>query len=214
MARSIDRLIRLARKTGDRLIIHDPSDERDIVIMDLDQYEILVDAKSDLEENIEDFQTYRETTHSERKAPPAYEPMPSQAQVSMPVMTYVDSHDEQEQEVPLPQEEQFDAPKDLENMSDDESASGHDLVSSANKSDVREEGGEVPPPMTPTRVANWIPASALLEEKFRALTKQAEPLDSVIPVQEPRRVPMKEMKDVEEEFDEDDDEPIFLEEPV
>lgn len=214
MARSIDRLIRLARKTGDRLIIHDPSDERDIVIMDLDQYEMLVDAKSDLEEYIEDFQTYRETTHSERKAPSAYEPMPSQAQVSMPVMTYVDSHDEQEQEVPFPQEEQFDAPKDRETMPHDESANGHDMVSNVTGSDVREEDSELPPPITPTRVANWIPASVLLEEKFRALTKQAEPPTSVIPDQEPRRVPMKEMKDVEEEFDEDDDEPIFLEEPV
>ncbi|HYE59636.1 MAG TPA: hypothetical protein VEA18_00425 [Candidatus Kapabacteria bacterium] len=42
MAQSLDRLIDLAKKTGDRLIIHDPSGERDIVLMDIDSYEHLV----------------------------------------------------------------------------------------------------------------------------------------------------------------------------
>lgn len=36
---SLDRLINLAKKTGDRLIVHNPIDEHDVVIMDLDSYE-------------------------------------------------------------------------------------------------------------------------------------------------------------------------------
>ena len=41
---SLDRLIRLAKKTGDRLIIHDPHGT-DIVLMDVDSYEALVDTQ-------------------------------------------------------------------------------------------------------------------------------------------------------------------------
>ncbi|MBU2542695.1 hypothetical protein KJ785_03995 [Patescibacteria group bacterium] len=39
---SYDRLIDLAQRTGDRLIIHDPIEGRDIVIMDVDEYEKLI----------------------------------------------------------------------------------------------------------------------------------------------------------------------------
>ncbi len=41
---SIERLIDLARRTGDRLIVHDPAEDVDIVIMDLDSYEALIDS--------------------------------------------------------------------------------------------------------------------------------------------------------------------------
>lgn len=45
---SLDRLIKLAKKTGDRLIVHNPADGSDIVIMDIDDYETLFDeAKND-----------------------------------------------------------------------------------------------------------------------------------------------------------------------
>lgn len=43
---SLDRLIKLAKKTGDRLIVHDPREGRDIVIMDIDSYEQLFDVGS------------------------------------------------------------------------------------------------------------------------------------------------------------------------
>lgn len=45
--RSLERLIRLARRTGDRLIVHDSDTAEDIVIMDLDAYERLVDSEAD-----------------------------------------------------------------------------------------------------------------------------------------------------------------------
>ena len=45
---SLERLIKLAKRTGDRLIIHDPVDGNDIVVMDLDAYEMLMDTQIDL----------------------------------------------------------------------------------------------------------------------------------------------------------------------
>lgn len=45
---SVDRLIELARKTGDRLIIHDPYGDRDFVILDIEQYKNLVRGKDSI----------------------------------------------------------------------------------------------------------------------------------------------------------------------
>ena len=42
---SYDRLIDLAKRTGDRLIVHDPVEGRDVVIMDIDEYEKIVDER-------------------------------------------------------------------------------------------------------------------------------------------------------------------------
>ena len=39
---SLDRLINLAKRTGDRLIVHDPIGGNDIVIMNVDEYEMLL----------------------------------------------------------------------------------------------------------------------------------------------------------------------------
>lgn len=43
---SLDHLIKLARRTGDRLIVHDSSGEKDLIIMDIDSYEQLLDLKT------------------------------------------------------------------------------------------------------------------------------------------------------------------------
>ena len=40
---SLDRLIKLAQKTGDRLIVHDEFSGQDVVILDVDSYESLYD---------------------------------------------------------------------------------------------------------------------------------------------------------------------------
>lgn len=42
---SLDRLIDLARVTGDRLIVHNPLEKQDVVIMSVDQYENLLDKR-------------------------------------------------------------------------------------------------------------------------------------------------------------------------
>ncbi len=42
---SFDRLIELAKKTGDRLIVHDPYEGKDMVVMDIDSYEHMVLGK-------------------------------------------------------------------------------------------------------------------------------------------------------------------------
>lgn len=44
---SLDRLIDLAKKTGDRLIVHDPINGRDVVIMGIEMYEDLVTGQED-----------------------------------------------------------------------------------------------------------------------------------------------------------------------
>ena len=47
---SLDRLIRLARRTGDTLIIHDSVQGRDVVVMDIDAYEALLDSQVALDD--------------------------------------------------------------------------------------------------------------------------------------------------------------------
>ncbi|MFA4830963.1 MAG: hypothetical protein WC862_00765 [Patescibacteria group bacterium] len=42
---SLDHLINLAQRTGDRLIVHNPTDNQDVVIMSVDEYENLIDGK-------------------------------------------------------------------------------------------------------------------------------------------------------------------------
>ena len=44
---SLDRLINLARRTGDRLIVHNELEDSDVVIMGVDEYERLVAGKKD-----------------------------------------------------------------------------------------------------------------------------------------------------------------------
>ncbi|OGH78996.1 MAG: hypothetical protein A3G08_04650 [Candidatus Magasanikbacteria bacterium RIFCSPLOWO2_12_FULL_47_9b] len=42
---SLERLIDLAQRTGDRLVVHDPFNGRDIVLLDVDDYEALLDQR-------------------------------------------------------------------------------------------------------------------------------------------------------------------------
>lgn len=214
MARSIDRLLRLARKTGDRLIIHDPSEERDIVIMDLDQYEMLVDAQKDLEEYIDDFQSYRDqfpTVQEERGMKNHYftEASHTESEEEIPVSRnpHMTVMPELEEEVPPPLET-YEESVSLPSLHEEEEPRPYMVAAQP------ETQGEMPAAKPVSHVGNWTPAVSLLEEKFRILTGQAEPRPAAPTDQEPRRVPMVTHEDVEQEFDEDDDEPIFLEEPV
>lgn len=50
----LQRLIRLARKTGDTLVIADPSGEQSIVLMPVERYEAMVDMQDVLEESLLD----------------------------------------------------------------------------------------------------------------------------------------------------------------
>ena len=43
---SLDHLIDLAQRTGDRLIVHNPVEDRDVVIMGVDEYERIIDDRS------------------------------------------------------------------------------------------------------------------------------------------------------------------------
>ncbi len=47
--RSMERLIGLAQKTGGKLIVHNPLEDHDVVILDVDEYEKLVMGENDFE---------------------------------------------------------------------------------------------------------------------------------------------------------------------
>lgn len=47
---SLDRLIDLARRTGDRLIVYDPMTDRDMAILSVDEYERLLLGRKDVRE--------------------------------------------------------------------------------------------------------------------------------------------------------------------
>ena len=49
---SLNRLISLAQRTGDRLIVHDPINGRDIVPMGIGAYEELLDKAEDVDNEI------------------------------------------------------------------------------------------------------------------------------------------------------------------
>lgn len=51
---SLERLIKLARRTGDRLIIQDIDSDKHIVILDIDSYEALVDAQMEMLDKMTD----------------------------------------------------------------------------------------------------------------------------------------------------------------
>ena len=46
MSEHFDRLLDLAKRTGDPLIVHDPLHGQDVVVMSLDYYEMLISANS------------------------------------------------------------------------------------------------------------------------------------------------------------------------
>lgn len=77
---SLDRLIRLAQKTGDRLIVHNATEDSDVVIMDLDSYERLLHIDDEEEVRVEDIpfdapwdDPYRPLSESRRYGHPLYD---------------------------------------------------------------------------------------------------------------------------------------------
>lgn len=80
---SLHHLIELARRTGDRLIVHDPVGGRDIVIMSVDAYERLLDREPEtqMDDNDgDDIWSWREddageSSTEDKPAPSAEEPV-------------------------------------------------------------------------------------------------------------------------------------------
>jgi len=61
---SLDRLIRLAQRTGDRLIVHDPVEGQDIVLLDIASYERLLG-----EEGKADWPTVADFSEEDEESP-------------------------------------------------------------------------------------------------------------------------------------------------
>ena len=66
---SLDRLINLVKKTGDRLVIHDSATDEDVVIMDLSAYEALHDPQLKVSQHAgaiqQDFSALQDEAHGE-----------------------------------------------------------------------------------------------------------------------------------------------------
>lgn len=229
MSRSLERLLKLARRTGDRLIVHDPAAEDDIVIMSVGQYEGLLDAKEDLEEYMDEFESFRGQI-AQKKERRVEESVPEPEEI-----TY---------EAPVMNTSRVQEPAVMESMPEPlNTPVVQDIPEEASPFPFEEPDEEIEVPVAETQPepkpepivnpeplyhpigeqqqrpvgSNWTPAIALLEEKFRVLTKQSggEGTPSATPVgePEPRQVPMVPHEEEMDEF-EDDDEPIFFEEPV
>lgn len=67
MCHSYDRFIDLAKRTGDRLIIHDPIEGHDVVVMDIDQYERLLDESDFCNDDRRDYYRHDVRDMSERE---------------------------------------------------------------------------------------------------------------------------------------------------
>ena len=80
MSHSLDRLLRLVKRTGDTLVVHNPQEDQDLVILNIDQYEDLLEATSEAREE-EDSDWYRvgdllQTTKQKLAPLPFDEPAP------------------------------------------------------------------------------------------------------------------------------------------
>jgi len=72
---SLERLINLAHQTGDRLIVHNELEDKDVVLMNVDEYEALVISKKasnrqsleEINSDIESWQADQETDVAEQR---------------------------------------------------------------------------------------------------------------------------------------------------
>lgn len=237
MSRSLERLLKLARRTGDRLIVHDPTADEDIVIMSINQYEHLLDAQEDLETYMEDFEAIQERLGQKQSKPLAREVVRDEQYIpeddreyEQPVMStpsvQVGSDASpsvlQNETMPLPDERLSPPPRiqeavhpiteELPPLEPEEGVSPV-LPSEPEYHPLGEQPAQ--PPANPR--SSWTPASTLLEDKFRALTSGTSTVAQLrrdLPDMEPRRVPMVQHEAEMDDIDEEGDEPIFFEEPV
>ncbi len=76
MSHSLDRLLRLVKRTGDTLVVHNSQEDQDLVILNIDRYEDLVEGVSENREE-EDSDWYRVgdllQTTKQKLAPSSFE---------------------------------------------------------------------------------------------------------------------------------------------
>lgn len=242
MSNRLERLIELARRTGDRLIIHDPSAQRDLVIMDLDQYELLVTCADEIQSQIDED---LEEAHSVELE--SSENFDHQESVTS---SFVDSEerdweaaekqiDEINREIAFLREQLS-----KQNTLNQESVLEEELKEEIYHEEIRKadefvpvieelsvkneelliEKEEIVPQNNPIQNTektqpDWHLASELLAEKFNRLKNGEIPVEPFAPlprrIEEPQRVPVPPYGGVfQGEYEESEDEPIFLEEPV
>jgi hypothetical protein len=226
---SIDRLIKLAKKTGDRLIIHDPVEGNDVVIMDIDSYEMLMDTQIDLFESLVD-EHEPEMFGDESELPEDYpveeyeEEVDAKREDLVQAIHALDKlMDEERAEEPETFEEaivvpEFETPQSAPEALPVEDEEDNSIVDNSEYIPTDET---IQPPASPLP-KNWSPTSDVLKNRFPGMniSKNDAPEPPVqsqaVTVEDlPFDVPFK-AEDNIGELDEErlDDDPVFLEEPV
>lgn len=192
---SLDRLIKLAQKTGDKLIVHDPLYGEDVVIMSVDQYEDMID-KSQSETDTWDLEDYNRKWKEYRDDPFA----PASSAPTPPGWYDELEEDEDEEEYDLPWEEESpwqSTGSIIDDLYPQEGIPGPELTSHGSDYDLAsdyEEDWEIDDPALPST------------PDFYSTNVHEEPQLSQVPYQNHGEFEMNKASI--------DDEPVFYEEPI
>jgi hypothetical protein len=188
---SLYRLINLAKRAGDRLIVHDPANGNDVVIMDIDSYESLLDQAGYPDENSFDDLNDKYTDNAQ--------------DINNQDFVTADTSQNLDEDY----ESNF---SDLSASENPVNISASDYPDSENNNFVPEKkaGASMRP------IPHWSSASDILNSKYNNFVQKPKPSDDAIKMEKvPYDIPFVPNED-EFEFDEEklDDEPVFLEEPI
>jgi hypothetical protein len=203
---SLERLIRLAQKTGDKLIVHDPINERDVVLMSVDDYEALLS----LREMQNTPQTLPYFPPRERKEEWQNHVIVPDVPLPPPMPRVVDPDEENGEDDRVPGEGMetddapplpFELPSDIEEPSEDD-----DLFPEEREVEESREPRLVPiePPVMPTQSASWHSVGGVARERFLSGDW----------LRQDREKEENETKEGKKGVEEEGDEPVFYEEPI
>ncbi|MDP2692536.1 MAG: hypothetical protein Q8O88_02755 [bacterium] len=230
---SLDRLINLARKTGDRLIVHQPDRGEDIVIMDVDEYELLFENRRDVR-NLSDKQLLDQINRdiaiwrANDKFDRWYDDVESEDEIPTGVGNDFESEKEDDTNwfsAGNVLEDKFaelnsEVPTDIGNDPD------LDLFEDFNSGEGAELNSEVPMGIgeiptndgkVPMEIGNGFFNLDEVSENEVENVKKFEIADDLAKLSEPEIIPHKPFAEAEGVWEEEslgDDEPVFYEEPV
>ncbi len=187
----MERLVGLAQKTGGKLIVHNPLEDHDVVILDVDEYEKLVLGENDFFAPRPDV---REMSEGELLD-----------QINRDIATWRANKDQEEkweQEMALDEE--------LEDEELFDPFAEHDYQSA----EWREEPPKPKVEEKPKQPSNWHSVSDVIEDRFSQPDEIK--IDEIPNLSEPQKVPFKPVGDgiAWQEEPLPSDEPVFYEEPV
>ncbi len=187
----MERLIGLAQKTGGKLIVHNPLEDHDVVILDVDEYEKLVLGENDYELFRPDV---REMSEGELLD-----------QINRDIATWRANKD---------QEEKWEQEIALGDELEDEMSFDPFAEQDFHLPEWHEEPPQSKVEEKPKQPSNWHSVSDLIEDRFSQPDEIK--IDEIPNLSEPQKVPFKPVG-VDAAWQEEplaSDEPVFYEEPV